>query len=101
MHRTLTALLFLAFTAATLRAWDNGGHEIVDAIACAHLNPKAKQAVDELAAQVRSSRGAYDAITIGCWMDNIRDAPAVPDDRKFRTWHYIDIPIDLNAPRPS
>jgi hypothetical protein len=96
----LRALLFLALASSTLRAWDNGGHEIVDAIACAHLNPKAKQAVDQLAAQVHSSRGAYDAITLGCWMDDIRADPAVPDDRKFRTWHYIDIPIDPNAPVP-
>jgi hypothetical protein len=97
--RLLFALLVLA--AAPLRAWDNGGHQIVDAIAYAHLNPKAKQAVDQLAAQMHSSRGNYDAITLGCWMDDIRDDPAVSDDRKFRTWHYIDIPIDPNAPKPS
>jgi hypothetical protein len=97
--RLLFALLVLAV--APLRAWDSGGHQIVDAIAYAQLNPKAKQAVDQLAAQLRGSRGPYDAITIGCWMDDIRDDPAVPDDRKFRSWHYIDIPIDLNAPKPS
>jgi hypothetical protein len=97
--RLLLALLVIA--AAPLRAWDSGGHQIVDAIAYAHLNPKAKQAVDQLAAQMHSSRGNYDAITLGCWMDDIRDDPTVPDDRKFRTWHYIDIPIDPNAPRPS
>ncbi len=94
-------LALLVIAAAPLRAWDSGGHEIVDAIACSHLNPKAKQAVDQLAAQLHSSRRGYDAITIGCWMDDIRDDPAVPDDRKFRTWHYIDIPIDPNAPKPS
>jgi hypothetical protein len=97
--RLLLAFLCLAL-AAPLRAWDSGGHEIVASIAYAHLNPKAKQAVDQLAAQMHSSRGAYDAITIACWMDDIRDDPAVPDDRKFRSWHYIDIPIDLSAPMP-
>jgi hypothetical protein len=97
--RLLLALLCLAL-AAPARAWDDGGHKIVDAIAYAHLNPQAKQAVDQLAAQLHASRGAYDAITLGCWMDDIRDDPAVPDVRKFRTWHYIDIPIDLTAPKP-
>ena len=97
--RLLFALLVIATT--PLRAWDSGGHQIVDAVAYAHLNPKAKQAVDQLAAQLHSSRSGYDAITIGCWMDDIRTDPAVPDDRKFRTWHYIDIPIDPNAPKPS
>ena len=96
--RFLLALLVMA--AAPLRAWDSGGHQIIDAIAYAHLNPKAKQAVDHLAAQLHSARGSYDAITLGCWMDDRRDDPTVPDDRRFRTWHYIDIPIDLNAPKP-
>jgi hypothetical protein len=98
--RLLCALLCLAI-ATSARAWDAGGHEIVDAIACAHLNPKARAAVDQLAAQLQGGRAPYDAITLGRWMDDIRDDPSVPDDRKFRSWHYIDIPIDPRDPVPS
>ena len=97
--RLLLALLVIA--AAPLRAWDAGGHQIVDAIAYAHLNPKAKQAVDQLAAQLHSSHGAYDAITIGCWMDDIRNDPTLADYGRFKSWHYIDIPLDARDPTPD
>jgi hypothetical protein len=99
--RLLCTLLWLALAAAPLRAWDNGGHEIVCAIAYAHLNPKAKQAVDQLAAQVHSSHGAYDAITIGCWMDDIRTDTTLADYGRFKSWHYIDIPLDPRDPTPD
>jgi hypothetical protein len=97
--RLLFALLVMA--AAPVYAWDNGGHEIVDAIAYAHLNPKAKQAVDQLAPQLHSSHGNYDAITLGCWMDDIRNDTTLADYGRFKSWHYIDIPLDARDPTPA
>jgi hypothetical protein len=97
--RLLCALLVLA--AAPLRAWDAGGHEIIAAIAYAHLNPKTKQAVDQLAAKVARPAHPYDFITLSCWMDDIRYDSTLADYGRFKSWHYIDIPIDDRDPMPD
>jgi len=97
--RLLFALLVLA--AAPLRAWDNGGHEIVATIAYAHLNPRARAAVDQLAPQVARPAHPYDFITLACWMDDLRNDTTLADYGRFKSWHYIDIPIDPRDPMPD
>ncbi|MEJ0000781.1 MAG: S1/P1 nuclease [Verrucomicrobiota bacterium] len=79
---------------APARAWDACGHEIVATVAYAHLNPKARAAVDQLAPQMKNPDLTYDAVTIACWMDDIKHNPAMPYHGEFLSWHYIDIPIN-------
>jgi hypothetical protein len=86
---------------APAEAWDSGGHEIVAVIAYDQLNAKAREAVDRLAPQMQNPDRIYDAITISCWMDDLKKNPAMPDHGKFLSWHYIDIPIDARDPMPS
>jgi hypothetical protein len=94
-------LVFLVSLAATSRAWDSGGHEIIAAIAYAHLNPKARAAVDRLAPQISRPAHPYDPITLACWMDDIRHDQSLADYGKFKSWHYIDLPLDSRDPTPS
>ena len=101
MNRWLIALLCLALCVPTARAWDAGGHEIVATIAYAHLNPKARAAVDLLAPQISRPAHPYDAITLACWMDDIRHDQSLADYGKFKAWHYIDIPLDSRDPMPA
>ena len=101
MNRLLVALLCLPLLNSTTRAWDSGGHEIVATIACAHLNAKTRAAVDQLAPRITRAAHPYDAITLACWMDDIRHDQSLADYGKFKSWHYIDIPIDSRDPMPS
>jgi S1/P1 Nuclease len=97
--RPLFALL--VFVTLPLRAWDSGGHEIIAAIAYAHLNPKARAAVDQLATQLPRPAHPYDFITLSCWMDDIRHDATLADYGRFKSWHYIDIPVDDRDPMPD
>jgi hypothetical protein len=96
----LFAALFLD-EAAPLFAWDAGGHEIVATIALDRLNPKARQAVIELARELPSTGRPYDAVTMACWMDDLRSNAALPGHGLFSTWHYIDLGIEPGDPAPS
>ncbi len=79
---------FLLLGAA--RAWDPYGHMLVGHTAYGLLDPKAKAAVDELATQVKHPKWDYDFVTLGCWMDDIRDDdPSIPFSGQFKPWHYI------------
>jgi hypothetical protein len=98
--RQCVALLLFIMARGVCPAWDDGGHEIVAAIAYAHLNPKAKQAVDRLAPQVARPGHPYDFVTLACWMDDLRRDPTLADYGRFKSWHYIDIPIDPRDPMP-
>jgi len=100
MHRLLTALLCALMGSAPARAWDAGGHEIIANIAYAHLNAKARAAVDQLAPQITRPAHPYDFITLACWMDDIRNDTSLADYGKFKSWHYIDIPIGSRDPVP-
>jgi hypothetical protein len=83
-------------------AWDAAGHEVIATIADARLNPKARQAVVELAQALSTPVQTYDAVTIACWMDDLRNnALPLPDHGHFYTWHYIDIGIEPGDPVPS
>jgi hypothetical protein len=95
-------LALLLFFRAAAPAWDEGGHEIVATIAASRLNPKALAAVTRLAAQVPTDRGPYDIVTMACWMDDLRaNDPAMPDHGLFFFWHYIDLGLNADDPRPS
>ncbi len=82
MHRLITAILFVALL-VPVRAWDEGGHEIIATIAYAHLNPKARAAVDHLAQQIARPAHPYDFITLACWMDDIRNDTSLADYGKY------------------
>jgi hypothetical protein len=83
-------------------AWDAAGHEVIDAMAEARLNPKAREAVNAMAQAISTPARNYNAITIGCWMDDLRKKDiALPDHGRFFTWHYIDIGIEPGDPVPS
>jgi len=96
----LAGLLALA-PAMPAPAWDNGGHLLIADVASQRLNPAAKAELQRLAAQLPHSGQSYDFIGIACWMDDIKSDKAVPDYGMFKSWHYIDIPIDARGPMPS
>lgn len=101
--RWRTWLAAAIFTASTMlaQAWDEGGHEIVATLALDRLNPKAKAAVEALAPQVPNNGRPYDAVTMACWMDDLRTrSERMPDAGLFLTWHYIDIGLDGRDPKP-
>jgi hypothetical protein len=97
----LIAFLSVSIGASTAHAWDAGGHKIIATIAYAHLNAKARAAVDQLAPQIARPGHPYDAITLACWMDDLRNDTSLADYGRFKSWHYIDIPIDARDPVPS
>jgi len=79
-------------------AWDASGHELVATMAYARLNPKAQKAVNELACELQNPEQVYDAISLACWMDDLRKNTPMPCHGKFLGWHYIDIGIDPGDP---
>lgn len=96
------SLFLLAGGERELPAWDAPAHEIIATIANARLNPKARQAVAELAREIPTPAQPYNAISIACWMDDLRHGdPALPGHGLFLTWHYIDIGIEPGDPLPS
>jgi hypothetical protein len=95
-------LLSLVLVSNLVRAWDSGGHELVAAMTYARLNPKAQNALTQLARQIQMPDGQpYDAVTISRWMDDIKENTAMPCHGMFLSWHYIDIGIEPGDPAPS
>jgi hypothetical protein len=94
-------LLIAPWMQETLAAWDAEGHELVATMAYGRLNPKAQKAVTQLAREMENPDQAYDAITLACWMDDLRKNSAMPYHGLFLSWHYIDIGIDPGDPQPS
>jgi hypothetical protein len=97
----LAFLLIAPLIQQPLAAWDAEGHELVATMAFDRLNPKAQKAVTELAREMQNPDQVYDAITLACWMDDIRKNTAMPYHGMFLSWHYIDIGIDPGDPQPS
>lgn len=97
----LAFLLIAPWMQKPLVAWDAGGHELVATMAYDRLNPKARKAVTDLAREMQNPEQAYDAITLACWMDDLRKNTAMPYHGMFLSWHFIDIGIDPGDPRPS
>jgi hypothetical protein len=82
-------------------AWDAGGHELIATMAWDQLNAKARKAVADLAREMQNPEQAYDAITLACWMDDLKKNTAMPYHGMFLGWHYIDLGIDSGDPQPS
>jgi len=57
--------------------------------------------VTDLAREVQNPEQAYGAVTLACWMDDLRKNTAMPYHGMFLSWHYIDIGIDPGDPQPS
>jgi hypothetical protein len=98
--KSLILCLFFAGT-VTAGAWDEGGHQVVATIACDHLNPKAREAVDGFAKEMSSPGEPYDAVSLACWMDDIRHDTTMPFYGMFLSWHYINIGIEPGDPPVS
>jgi hypothetical protein len=94
-------ILLLILINRPLAAWDAGGHELVATIAYAHMNSKARQAVTEFAREMDHAGQPYSAVTIACWMDDVRREPNMPYHGLFLSWHYIDLGLDPRDPKPS
>jgi hypothetical protein len=97
----LAFLLIIPLIQKPVAAWDAEGHELVATMAYSRLNPKAQQAVTALAHEMENPDQAYDAITLACWMDDLKKNTAIPYHGMFLSWHYIDIGIDPGDPQPS
>ena len=83
-------------------AWDYGGHEIVATIAEARLNPQARGEVDAAARALSLPGRAYDAVTLSCWMDDLKkNELPLHDHGLFFTWHYIDLGAESGDPAPA
>jgi hypothetical protein len=97
----LAFLLIAPWMPKPLAAWDAEGHELVATMAFDRLNPKAQKAVTDLARQVENPDQAYDAITLACWMDDLRKNTVMPYHGMFLSWHFIDIGLEPGDPQPS
>jgi hypothetical protein len=97
--RLAFALLLIApLIQKPLPAWDEPGHELVATMAFDQMNPKARKAVTGLAREMVNPNQAYDAITLACWMDDLKKNTSMPYHGLFLSWHYIDIGIDPGDP---
>jgi|GEM_PF-1502437 len=86
----LAVLLFAGLT-ARVRAWDPYGHMMVSHVAVERLTPHARAVVEGLVREVRFPGTTYTPVTVGCWMDDIRQkSPDIPFSGKFKPWHYIN-----------
>lgn len=88
------AFSLLCTIAATLNAdaWDGTGHMLVAKIARDRLNDKARARVDALAGELDNAGVPYNAVSIACWPDDIKDKNSKsPHQGQFKPWHYIDI----------
>ena len=97
----LTSLLLAWLLPRPVAAWDAGGHELVATMAYARLNPKAQKAVTDLARAVQNPDQAYDAISLACWMDDLKKNTAMPYHGMFLGWHFIDTGLDPTDPPTS
>ncbi len=102
MRFACPGLLALMLGSSSAQAWDPYGHMVVCQLAYDRLNPKAKAAVDELVQGVKHPTQKYNFVTVGCWMDDIReDNPEIPFTGQFKPWHFITWghnPSDTNPP---
>ena len=100
-HWLAVAGLFALMLPQKTFAWDAPGHELVAMMAYDRLNPESRRAVTRLATEMINPDRIYDAITISCWLDDLKRNPAMPYHGMFLSWHYIDIGIAAGDPRPS
>jgi hypothetical protein len=91
--RTLIAFALLAVSswiAPSAFAWDHQGHMVSAQISWGQMTPKTRKQVAMLSALMRTHDGTpYNAVTLACWMDDIRSDPALS---RFKKWHFVDAP---------
>ncbi len=98
----LALLLVAVLPENPAAAWDADGHQLIAAMAYGRLNPKAQKAVTDLAREIQTPGQPYDAITMACWMDDLRkNDPELPYHGQFLSWHYIDLGLNPGDPPPS
>ena len=99
--RAFVAMVLVAAFSLPCRAWDPDGHMFVATIAFDQLNPKGRAEAQALAAQVVGPHGAYDPVTVSCWMDDLRGKDSViPYHGLFLPWHYVDFGLEPSDPMP-
>ena len=84
--------IILIFTtiAPVASAWDDGGHLLVNEIAARRLHPKVAaraNALLELLDRRYNGNRAYNLVTAGTFMDDLRAMPGYA----WSKWHYIDL----------
>lgn len=66
-------------------SWGPTGHDVVAAIAEAHLTPKTQATLDQLL-------GGHSIVYYSSWMDNIQNSPYWEAGYKqTKTWHYANV----------
>jgi S1/P1 Nuclease len=89
-------ILLLAFTllSSRVQAWWDAGHMVTAMIAYLQLNDKARARVDELTKTLaRDYPQVNHFIVTGPWPDDLK-ADGV---RAYDTWHYTDVPYNVDA----
>src|SRR3954468_19168244 len=81
-HLLVATGLFWLTLAAPATAWAPQGHEIIAAIARAHLTPAARTKAAALLG------GDAMIVLVASWADEVRDARP-----ETAPWHYVDIPL--------
>ena len=100
--RLAVMFLLAALFQHSAMAWDAAGHELIATMAYGRLNPKAQKAVTDLAREIQTPGQPYDAVTVACWMDDLRkNDPGLPYHGLFLSWHFIDLGIEAGDPEPS
>lgn len=90
----ITALtpILLASIAASVLAWDDGGHMLIARIAYERMDASARARTSSAAAVLNNNGTNYSFVSLACWMDDIKERnSSSPYKGKFRTWHYINI----------
>jgi hypothetical protein len=94
----LLAVFMLFCIFSKCYAWDADGHFIVAQDAYDKLTPVSKAECNRLILLLKNDPDVsglpgninnYNFVTVAAWMDDLRSI-----DRKYSTWHYIDLPID-------
>ncbi len=71
-------------------AWNALGHEVIANIAYDHLNPKARETVDQLVSQFSKEYPTFTTFNqLAIWPDKLREQKI----ESFTHWHYIDFPF--------
>ncbi len=84
------ALVFLALP-TICTAWDPAGHMLVGQIAWENMTPASREKSAELVALLDGKFNGgkpYNFITVGCWMDDLRELPK--KDYPWSKWHYVE-----------
>ncbi len=88
-HLLAAALIYPLTGSVPAFAWAPQGHEIIAAIARAHLTPAARAKSASLLG------GDSMFVLVASWADEVRDARS-----QTAPWHYVDIPLDAKGYDP-